>query len=303
METLPEEESPAGEGAPTPAEGAPAGAGDGTAGAEDDAPAAPPPRRSLRARRAAAHDAAKEEPDAKQAKLEKPGKAEKRRPALDVPAELHYSAEAPLKGALRALFDGRPEDATVTVDVRVPGASLLPATGRPQAPQLFGTDRYLDESDLVAVLMHCGYYSSSIPAPPPFLKEVVATLRVTKQAPAGGEGPSFASSTRNNVRSSSWGGGGEGTVFEVLKCVAHGVAGAEAELRPNTEGSTVFSTLIPAVTERLVNTRSSAVGNSKKQRFQKEVTLTYNLCNEPWHKYSVAQISDRGLEQHHWTSV
>ena len=283
-----EEEVPA----QAPAEGESAGTG-------DDAGTVPAPRRSLRARRGPTHDAAAASREEAETKPGRSGKAQEKRQRA-VPTELGYSDEVPLKDALRELLAGRPEGTTATVDVRVPGVAFLPPSARSRGPLLYGTDRYLDESDLVAVLMHCGYYSSGIATPPPFLKDVVVTLRVFRQGSA--VGPSFVASTRNNVRSSSW-GEGQGVCFEVLKCVAQGVSGAEAELRPNLTGSAVFSTVIPTVTERLVNTRSSAVGNAKKQRFQKEVTLTYNLCNEPWHKYSVAQISDRGLEKHHWTSA
>ena len=34
-----------------------------------------------------------------------------------------------------------------------------------------------------------------------------------------------------------------------------------------------------------------------------EVTLLYNLCNEPWLKYTMAAVADRGLKPSQWTSV
>ena len=34
-----------------------------------------------------------------------------------------------------------------------------------------------------------------------------------------------------------------------------------------------------------------------------EVTITYNLCNEPWLKYSMAVVADRGLRPSQWTSA
>eukprot|EP00884_Botryococcus_braunii_P016136 jgi/Botrbrau1/3205/Bobra.37_2s0035.1 len=33
------------------------------------------------------------------------------------------------------------------------------------------------------------------------------------------------------------------------------------------------------------------------------VTVQYNLCNEPWVKYSMAAIADRGLKRSQWTSA
>ena len=34
-----------------------------------------------------------------------------------------------------------------------------------------------------------------------------------------------------------------------------------------------------------------------------EVTVQYNLCNEPWVKYSMASVADRGLKPSQWTSA
>eukprot|EP00878_Enallax_costatus_P028453 GHUV01030736.1.p1 GENE.GHUV01030736.1~~GHUV01030736.1.p1 ORF type:complete len:154 (+),score=40.73 GHUV01030736.1:506-967(+) len=33
-----------------------------------------------------------------------------------------------------------------------------------------------------------------------------------------------------------------------------------------------------------------------------QVTVLYNLCNEPWLKYSMSSICDRGLKSSQWTS-
>jgi hypothetical protein len=34
-----------------------------------------------------------------------------------------------------------------------------------------------------------------------------------------------------------------------------------------------------------------------------QVTVLYNLCNEPWSKYSLGAVADRGLRPRQWTSV
>lgn len=34
-----------------------------------------------------------------------------------------------------------------------------------------------------------------------------------------------------------------------------------------------------------------------------QVTVQYNLCNEPWVKYSMAGVADRGLAPSLWTSA
>ncbi len=34
-----------------------------------------------------------------------------------------------------------------------------------------------------------------------------------------------------------------------------------------------------------------------------EITLQYNLCNEPWLKYTMTAVSDRGLKPSQWASA
>uniref|UniRef100_A0A251RUN7 Uncharacterized protein n=1 Tax=Helianthus annuus TaxID=4232 RepID=A0A251RUN7_HELAN len=41
----------------------------------------------------------------------------------------------------------------------------------------------------------------------------------------------------------------------------------------------------------------------RQQRFVREVTLQYNLCNEPWIKYSISAIADKGLKKPLFTSA
>jgi len=46
-----------------------------------------------------------------------------------------------------------------------------------RARQLWGTNVYTDDSDLVAVLMHTGYYLPSSSQPPPAIVELRAFVR------------------------------------------------------------------------------------------------------------------------------
>ena len=34
-----------------------------------------------------------------------------------------------------------------------------------------------------------------------------------------------------------------------------------------------------------------------------EVTVMFNLVNEPWLKYNMAAVADKGLKPHEWTSA
>lgn len=61
-----------------------------------------------------------------------------------------------------------------------------------------GTDVYTHDSDVVAVLMHQGYYSHALAAPPPQLAEVRAVLRVLPPRRR------YEGSSRNCVRSRGW---------------------------------------------------------------------------------------------------
>ncbi|RWR92655.1 zinc finger CCCH domain-containing protein 13 isoform X2 [Cinnamomum micranthum f. kanehirae] len=41
----------------------------------------------------------------------------------------------------------------------------------------------------------------------------------------------------------------------------------------------------------------------RQQRFVREVTIQYNLCNEPWVKYSISMVADKGLKKPLYTSA
>lgn len=34
-----------------------------------------------------------------------------------------------------------------------------------------------------------------------------------------------------------------------------------------------------------------------------EVSVQYNLCNEPWLKYTLAAVADKGFKRSQWTSA
>jgi hypothetical protein len=61
--------------------------------------------------------------------------------------------------------------------VRIPAASVTSANRQVRARQLWGTDVYTDDSDLVAVLMHTGFYLPTASQPPPAIVELHAAVR------------------------------------------------------------------------------------------------------------------------------
>ncbi|CAK8565173.1 unnamed protein product [Lathyrus sativus] len=42
---------------------------------------------------------------------------------------------------------------------------------------------------------------------------------------------------------------------------------------------------------------------SRLQRFIREVAIQYNLCNEPWIKYNISIVADKGLKKPLYTSA
>lgn len=65
--------------------------------------------------------------------------------------------------------------------------------------------------------------------------------------------------------------------------------GIHVKLEPSLDGPTaIHATYMPRHTERTMHTRSS---NDRRQRTMQEVTVQYNLVNEPWHKYSISNIA------------
>lgn len=80
--------------------------------------------------------------------------------------------------------------------------------------------------------------------------------------------------------------------------------GGSVELEPcSTRNSQVAPTLAPAASERTVTTRAASSSAYRQQRFMQEVTIQYNLCNEPWPKYHMSIVADRGLKKSQFTSA
>lgn len=184
-----------------------------------------------------------------------------------------------------------------TIQIRIPAKLVTTSNHQVRGSQLWGTDVYTDDSDLVAVLMHTGYYRPTASPPPPSIQDMRATIRVL--APQD----SYTSTLRNNVRSRAW-GAASGCSYSVERCRIMKVGGGSIELEPClTRISAVAPTLAPAAMERTMTTRAASSNAYRQQRFVQEVTIQYNLCNEPWMKYSMSIVADRGLKKSQYTSA
>uniref|UniRef100_A0A383VB11 Uncharacterized protein n=1 Tax=Tetradesmus obliquus TaxID=3088 RepID=A0A383VB11_TETOB len=161
--------------------------------------------------------------------------------------------------------------------------------------QLWGEDIYTDDSDLVAVLLHLGYYASNNTASNPLVARFYA--QVTLLPPQ----EQYTSCFRNAVRSRSWFSTIEGCSYKVERCWMVTRSGKQLELQPRADDCAItHPTFALSSSDRQMNTRSTT-GSSRNKPLT-EVTVLYNLCNEPWLKYSMSSIADRGLKSSQWTS-
>ncbi|CAK0783186.1 hypothetical protein CVIRNUC_006385 [Coccomyxa viridis] len=183
------------------------------------------------------------------------------------------------------------------VEVRIPAASLTNGNRQVRARQLWGNEIYTQDSDLVAVIMHLGYYNHSIASPPAGALEIRAVIQPLAPQKA------YSSCPRNSIRSRAWGTASEGCSYRVERCILVSKNGTQTELEPSPDGAaTVVPTFAPAQHERAMNTRSASAAHDRRARTVQEITLQYNLCNEPWLKYTMTAVSDRGLKPSQWTS-
>ncbi|KAI7846188.1 hypothetical protein COHA_000258 [Chlorella ohadii] len=230
---------------------------------------------------------------------------------------LMYKEGEPLRD-LRSYYSK--DGASQSVEVRIPAHCLTSNNRHVRARQLWGSDVYTEDSDLVAVLMHCGYWYHSLTHPPAQVAEVRAVLK--PQDPRD----SYPSTARNSIRSRAWAAPIEaslaaadtaadtaiaaaaaegmlprGCSYAVEKCWVVTRSGTSVDLAPNLEGLPAAApTFTPSHMERII-TRSSGAGG--RQRQVQEVTVMFNLVNEPWPKYNMQAVADRGLKPHEWTSA
>jgi hypothetical protein len=185
------------------------------------------------------------------------------------------------------------------VEVRIPADAASNQNRQVRARQLWGTDVYTSDSDVVAALMHQGYYSHALAAPPPGVAEVRAVLALLPPAAR------YVGSSRNAVRSRGWGVRPDtGCAFRVERAYLVLRSGATAELARCAGGAPAPApTFKPAAAARAMSTRASASASERRARALQEVALQYCLANEPWLKYSVGAVADRGLKRAAWTST
>lgn len=201
---------------------------------------------------------------------------------------LFYKDTEPLQG-LPELFNAGGEGSLVEVFIQPDYMSK--DNRRVKARQIWGDVRYTPDSDVVAVLMHMGYYVHYVSHPPASVAEFRVLLRLLPPQ------EKYFSKARF-VKSRAWSSSNEGCSYEVHKCWLVTRVGTVIELRPCVdEVPAPYPTVLPQGADRQVQTRT---GKGKQSQ---EVTVQFNLCNEPWLKYTLSAIADKGLKPASFTAA
>ncbi|KAL3141991.1 hypothetical protein ABBQ32_004635 [Trebouxia sp. C0010 RCD-2024] len=184
------------------------------------------------------------------------------------------------------------------IQVRIPAHNLQATFAEVKGRHVWGTDVYTDDSDIVCAVMHCGYFNASLKKPVASVAEMKVVIQIL---PPQIEYPVFV---RNGIRSRAWWAGGTNCSYKVERCSLLSKSGTVLELPPRSDRTReLIPTFTPANLERVMNTRGREASSERRQRQVKEMTLIYNLCNEPWPKYNMAAVADRGLKPSQWTSA
>lgn len=179
-----------------------------------------------------------------------------------------------------------------TLQIQIPAEYVTATNSQVRTCQLWGEDIYTNDSDIVAVLMHTGYCrltASSFPA----IHELHATIRVLPPQDW------YAAKTKNKIRSRAC-GTYTGCSFCVERCCAVKKDGGTIDLEPYLIGEL---TLAPVSEEHTMTARTDASNSLRPQKFLPEVAIQYNLCNEPWLKYSMNVVADKGLKKSLYTAA
>mmetsp|Transcript_7483 Transcript_7483/g.14721 ORF Transcript_7483/g.14721 Transcript_7483/m.14721 type:complete len:344 (-) Transcript_7483:231-1262(-) len=209
-----------------------------------------------------------------------------------------------VKGHIPLQYNGEPLPLNISyrrgetnVEVIIPPEYMVKDSKREKGRQLWGDLIYTADSDLVAVLVHEGYYAhftSQPPLPVP-IKEFRALLKLLPDQ------EKYVSKTRF-LKSRSWGSKSLGCSFQVRNCIVIMRNELVIELHPIlSDAPSVQPTVQPALLDRQISTRTANANT--KSRISQDVFIQFNLCNEPWLKYSIATVSDQGLKPHEWTSI
>jgi len=174
------------------------------------------------------------------------------------------------------------------VEVLLPARFLTGETKQVKLRQLWGTDVYTDDSDLVAVLVHTGHIKLKGSGTK---NTLLVSLRV---CPAQG---SYTASERNGISSREWTGAHPGVSFKVERCLQHTAA---------TVPPAELSMLRPGAATRQIPGSLAPLPAGPGQSFSvppAACVVVFNLANDPCLKYSLSLVNDQATEPDRWTSM
>jgi hypothetical protein len=174
------------------------------------------------------------------------------------------------------------------VEVLLPANHLTSDAKQVRVRQLWGTDIYTDDSDLVAVLVHTGHVKLKATAPK---MPLLVSLRV---CPAQA---TYPSTERNGLRSREWTSKHDGVAYKVERCLQHTTG-----VLPAAE----HSMLRPSAVTRQIPGSIVQIAPGPGQSFAvppAACLVVFSLSSEPWLKYSLGLVADQGTDPDRWTST
>lgn len=143
-----------------------------------------------------------------------------------------------------------PEGGPQQVEVRIAPEQMTAHNKQVKARQLWGCDVYTEDSDLVAVIMHMGFFSTNAGQPPYTVQEFRAT--VTPMPPQ----EKYESKSRNGLFSRAWTTPSKDCAYTVDSVKILTKIGTLVSLEPRLEGAPMLApTFIPAHADRTMTTR------------------------------------------------
>ncbi|PNW85357.1 hypothetical protein CHLRE_03g182600v5 [Chlamydomonas reinhardtii] len=196
-----------------------------------------------------------------------------------------YRGDEPLPG-LQELFKKGEQN----VEVVISPEYMTKDNKRVKSRQIWGDTVYTSDSDLVAVLMHMGFYAHYLSHPPNTVAEFRALLKLLPPQEKYNSRARF-------VKSRLWCSPGDGCSYQVERCWLTTRTGTAIDLQPCVdEVPAPYPTVQPMNADRQMTTRT-------KSKVSQEVSIQFNLCNEPWLKYTLSAIADKGMKHSGWTSA
>lgn len=166
------------------------------------------------------------------------------------------------------------------VTVFIPKKYLISAIEDEEERKIWGTDTYTDASDIIAVCQHTGKLNlSDINRYQSFINGALVDVRIREPL------KNYKCSYRNHIRSRSWSNhDGNAYSIEYFRILQDKI------YKENIDKQ--------AYKIRLQRTKAEL----EQARFVPNVSIVFDLCNEPCLKYSLNLVADKGFEENEFFS-